>query len=212
MDAAVHHPLFARVYARMAPAMEQTVGAFRRDLLAGLSGRVIEIGAGTGANFRHYPPAVTEVVAVEPEAYLRDRATAAAREAPVAVAVRDGLAERLPADAGEFRAAVASLVLCSVRDPRRALAEIARVLEPGGQLRFFEHVRADTAGLARFQAGIDRMWPWISGGCHTSRDTLAAIEHAGFVVEDVRRFRLPDTRIPSPTSPVVLGRARRVAG
>lgn len=208
VDGVVHHPLFARLYARAAPSMERMVGAFRRDLLAELSGQVIEVGAGTGANFRYYPPTVTEVVAVEPEAHLRKHAVAAARLAPVKVTVIDGLAERLPAADGAFAAAVAALVLCSVRDQRQALREIARALTPSGQLRFFEHVRAGTPGLARFQRGFDRIWPAVAGGCHTSRDTLAAISDAGFVVEELRRFRLPDTRIPSPTAPIVFGRAR----
>ena len=210
-DRAVHHPWFARVYARTAPSMERVVGGFRRDLLAGLSGRVLEVGAGTGANFRHYPSAVSEVVAVEPEAYLRERAVAAAAGAPVPITVIDGLAERLPVPSDAFAAAVASLVLCSVRDQRETLREIARVLEPGGALRFFEHVRADTPGLARFQAGVDRVWPLFSGGCHVDRDTVAAIERSGFVVEELRRFRLPDTRIPCPTSPIAFGRARLAA-
>jgi ubiquinone/menaquinone biosynthesis C-methylase UbiE len=204
----VHHPVFARFYARMAPAMEGAIAEFRGELVAGLSGRVIEVGAGTGLNFSHYPAAVTQVVAVEPEPYLRDRAVAAARHAPVPVAVVDGVAERLPAQTDNFQAAVASLVLCSVTDQRRALAELCRVLQLGGELRFFEHVRAQTPTFARVQAALDAVWPRFGGGCHVSRDTVASIEQAGFAIEALRRFRLPDTRVPFPTSPVALGHAR----
>jgi ubiquinone/menaquinone biosynthesis C-methylase UbiE len=120
----------------------------------------------------------------------------------------DGTAGRLPAGDGTFDAAVASFVLCSVPDVPAALAEIRRVLRPGGQLRFFEHVRADTPGLARVQRVLDAtVWPTFGGGCHAHRDTLAAIEAAGFTVERVERLRVPETRLPAPTSPHILGTA-----
>jgi ubiquinone/menaquinone biosynthesis C-methylase UbiE len=177
--------------------------------LAGLVGRVIEVGAGHGLNFGHYPPTVTEVLAVEPEAHLRHLATAAA--APVPVTVVDGVAEALPAEDGSFDAAVASLVLCSVPDQGRALAELRRVLRPGGELRFYEHVRAERPGFARFQRAVDMVWPAVGGGCHTSRDTVKAIEGAGFVVESCRRFRFLVEAVALPTSPHVLGVARKQA-
>jgi ubiquinone/menaquinone biosynthesis C-methylase UbiE len=207
-DQSVHHPLFARWYARIAPAMERGIAEHRRDLLADLSGRVLEVGAGTGLNFRYYPATVTEVVAIEPEAYLRARATTAAATAPVTVTVTDGIAERLPAASDSFAAAVVSLVLCSVFDQDQALAELARVLQPGGELRFFEHVRAQTPAFARVQTLLDHVWPALGGGCHVSRDTVEHIKHAGFTIEQLHRFRLPDSRIPLPSSPIALGRAR----
>src|SRR4051794_7422805 len=111
---------------------ELGVAAHRRELLDGLEGRVVEIGAGTGASFRHYPLGVSEVVAVEPEPYLHALATQAARGAAVPVRVVDATAEALPLDDGSCDAAVASLVLCSVADPAVALAELRRVLRPGG--------------------------------------------------------------------------------
>ncbi|MGY1624759.1 class I SAM-dependent methyltransferase [Geodermatophilus sp. SYSU D00965] len=207
----VDHPLFARFYARLAPAMERSgAGEHRQRLLAAVSGRVVEVGAGTGANFAHFPASVTEVVAVEPEAYLRARAEEAARHARVPVTVVDGVADRLPAGDGEFDAAVVTLVLCSVPDPDGALREISRVLRPGGRLHFWEHVRADGGALARVQRGLDRtVWPALCGGCHASRDTLAAVEGAGFHVEQVDRFRFPDAVPPMPTAPQVLGTAVR---
>lgn len=205
------HPLFARMFARMAPAMDRNGGAeLRRRLLAGLRGRVIEVGAGSGANFAHYPAEVTSVLAVEPEPYLRRLATGAAADAPVPVEVVSGVAEALPAAEAAFDAAVASLMLCSVPDQGRALAEMRRVVRPGGELRFFEHVQATTPGLRRVQRALDAtVWPLLLGGCHTGRDTAAAIEAAGFTVRTLDRFAFPEARIPQPSSPHILGIAIR---
>ncbi|MEL5953920.1 methyltransferase domain-containing protein [Streptomyces sp. CLV115] len=208
----VHHPVFARFYARMSVVAETRAGlaAVRSDLLAGLSGRVIEIGAGNGLNFAHYPPAVSEVVAIEPERGLRRLAVRSALRAGLPVDVVPGVAEALPVKSEAFDGAVASLVLCSVRDVERSLAEVVRVLRPGGELRFFEHVRADDRAMAVTQRVLDRtVWPLLTGGCHTGRDTLAAIERAGFVVESYRRVMMPDCGIRLPMSTCVLGVARR---
>lgn len=198
---AVHHPVFARVYARMSVAAETRSGmaAIRADLLTGLSGRIIEIGAGNGLNFAHYPPAVSEVVAIEPEWCLRQLALRSALRAGMPVDVVPAAAEALPVKSEAFDGAVASLVLCTVRNVERSLAEILRVLRPGGELRFFEHVRADDRAMATTQQVLDRtVWPLVCGGCHTSRDTLAAIERAGFVVEEYRRVRMPKRGSGSP--------------
>jgi ubiquinone/menaquinone biosynthesis C-methylase UbiE len=205
-----HHPLFARMNARMAEDFEAKGGAdLRAEALAGLAGQVVEVGAGTGINFGHYPTSVTEVVAVEPEPYLRQLATEAAASADVPVTVVDGEAGRLPLAAASCDAGVASLVLCSVPNQAEALAELRRVIRPGGELRFFEHVRSDRAGFGRFQRAIDIVWPHVGGGCHTSRATLDAIEAAGFEVERVRRFTFRPSLIVAPTSPHIVGLARR---
>jgi ubiquinone/menaquinone biosynthesis C-methylase UbiE len=204
------HPIFARVFARAGPAMDaQGALEHRRALLAGLAGRVVEVGAGSGLNFAHYPPAVTELLAVEPEPYLRALAETAAQQAAIPICVVDGTADALPSPDAGMDAAVASLVLCSVPDQARALAELRRVLRPGGELRFFEHIQADTAGLARAQRLADVIWPIFVGGCHTGRDTLTAITTAGFRLISTHRFRFPDSRLPSPAAPHVLGVARR---
>ncbi|MEU6487413.1 class I SAM-dependent methyltransferase [Streptomyces sp. NPDC046887] len=210
----VHHPLFARFYERISVAAETRAGiaAHRAELLAGLSGRVIEIGAGNGLNFPHYPGQVSEVVALEPERRLRRAAVAAALRAEVPVDVVPGVAEALPVKSEAFDAAVASLVLCSVRDLPRALAELRRVLRPGGQLRFFEHGRAEGRALATVQRVADRtVWPLLFGGCHTARDPLAALSAAGFEITGFRRLRVPEGGVPFPSSPCVLGTARRPA-
>jgi ubiquinone/menaquinone biosynthesis C-methylase UbiE len=209
-QAPVHHPVFARMYARLAPKFEAQGAAEHRDeTLAGLVGRVVEVGAGTGINFVHYPEAVTEVVAVEPEPYLRALASQAASSAGVAVTVLTGVADHLPVEDASCDAGVASLVLCSVPDQAAALAELRRVIRPGGELRFFEHVVANKPGFARFQRAIDVVWPSVSGGCHASRSTLDAIGAAGFEVERVRRFAFRPSLLTTPATPHILGVARR---
>jgi SAM-dependent methyltransferase len=181
------HPVFARTWAAVGSG---AVGWRDRDaLVAGLSGRVVEVGAGDGLNFEHYTGAVSEVIAVEPEPHLRARAVerAAAR---TNITVLDGVAEDLPVADGSVDAAVVCLVLCSVDDQARALAELRRVLRPGGELRFHEHVVARPRAGALVQRGLDRsgVWPHLAGGCHLARDTEQAIRGAGFAFEELRRF------------------------
>jgi ubiquinone/menaquinone biosynthesis C-methylase UbiE len=203
----VRHPLFARVYARVGHLMDAEIGDHRRRLLTGLRGRVLEVGAGNGLNFPHYPVTVTQVLAVEPEPHLRRLAQAAARQAPVPIRVVAGTAEALPARDATVDAVVASLVLCTVADPDQALAEIGRVLRPGGRLRFYEHVRATDPRLARWQDRLERPWGWLVGGCHPNRDTPAAITAAGLQLVALDRFDL--AAMPALARPHVLGVAER---
>lgn len=207
---AVRHPLFARFYAKVAgPALEKAGATeHRRRLLAGLTGDVVEVGAGNGLNFPHYPPEVTRVLAVEPEPELRALAQKAAHTVPTSIDVVNGRAERIPAEDASFDAAVVCLVLCSVTDQRAALAELRRVLRPGGQLRFFEHVQAESTGMRRVQRALDAtVWPLLVGGCHTGRDTRSAIEATGFTITRIDTFAFPETRFPAPTATHILGAA-----
>jgi ubiquinone/menaquinone biosynthesis C-methylase UbiE len=206
-------PIFARMLARAAELEERRGGAeHRRRLLAGLHGRVIEVGAGSGVSFAHYPTTVAELLAVEPEPHLRAMAQEAAGGAPIAVRVVEGVADALPADDASTDAGVVTGVLCSVPDPAAALRELARVIRPGGELRFFEHVAARAARLARLQRALDAtLWPRLNGGCHTARDTEAAIVAAGFAIEERERFSFRVTALAAPVSPRILGRARRPA-
>lgn len=206
-------PRFARMYPKAAARAERRGATeHRRRLLAGLSGRVVEVGAGNGLNFAHYPATVTEVVAVEPEPSLRAAAEQAAQGAPVPVTVRGGTAEELPLGDAEMDAAVASLVLCSVPDQGGALAELRRVVRPGGELRFYEHVvpRCQPKRTILQLADRSGLWPLIAGGCHPARDTGAAIEAAGFQIERSERFGFSASAI-EPSVPHILGIARRPA-
>ncbi|MFR9797817.1 class I SAM-dependent methyltransferase [Streptomyces sp. MS06] len=211
---AVHHPVFARFYARVSVNAETGAGmaGVRERLLAGLSGRVIEVGAGNGLNFAHYPQAVSEVVAIEPERLLRALAVESALRAEVPVDVAPGTAEALPVGSGAFDAAVVSLVLCSVRDVARALAEVHRVLRPGGVVRFFEHGRGGGPVMGFTQRALDRtFWPPLCGGCHVSRDPVGALRSAGFELGPYRRMTMPEKGPVLPTSHCVLGTAWRPA-
>ncbi len=205
------HPRFARMYERISADSERRGTAGYRDrTLAGLSGRVLEVGAGNGLNFGHYPATVTEVVAIEPEDRLRAVAERAAARAGVPIRVVAGHADDLPSSGGAFDAAVASLVLCSVPDPGRSLAELYRVVKPGGQLRFFEHVRSARAAIGAFQALVTPLWAAAGGGCRLDRDTAAAIAAAGFTIEDLDRvYYRPLQFIPAHAH--ILGRARKPA-
>jgi len=206
---AANRPVFAWLYARDSASNERRGQAEHRDeLLAGITGRVIELGAGNGMNFRHYPTTVTEVVAVEPERHLRRMAEREAAQAPVPVTVLAGTAESLSVADDSFDVAVVSLLLCSVDDQQAVLAEARRVLRPGGELRFYEHVVGTSWPLKAFQVAIEKtFWPRVGGNCHPARDTTQAIRDAGFEVQQMRRFLWRPMPV-SPKMPFILGRAR----
>ncbi len=170
------------------------------------------MGAGNGLNFAHYPPGVSRVIALEPEAHLRMLARARAARATVPVDVVAGVAGNVPVHDRTCDAGVASLVLCSVPDQQAALREMYRVVKPGGELRFFEHVRGEGRALRGLQRLLDAtVWPALGGGCHAGRDTTAAIEIAGFEITQIDRFSFPDLRIQLPTSPHILGVGTRTS-
>lgn len=206
----ISNPLFVRFYRRnRKSALRRGENEHRRRALEGLAGRVVELGAGDGANFALYPSTVREVIAVEPEPRFREQATQAAQRAYVPIRVQAGTAQALPVDDGSVDAVLASLVLCTVPDQAAALAEAGRVLRPGGELRFYEHVHADHQPLQTVLEIADRsrLWPTLGGGCRPTRDTRAAIEAAGFKIERCEAFSFsPGPMIPR--IPHILGIAR----
>jgi SAM-dependent methyltransferase len=202
----VDNPFFARVWMFISSHEPEAVARWRRENLAGLAGRVLEVGAGTGSNFPLYPDTVTEVVAVEPERRLTEIAQRAASSAPVPVTVTASTIESL--DASEpFDAVVCSLVLCSVDDPAGVVRQLHSLLRPGGELRYFEHI-ASTGWRSRLQKAADAtLWPRMAGNCHTHRHTEQTIADAGFRIEKARRdWQLPPW-VPIPSTEVAIGRA-----
>ena len=180
----------------------------RRRTLAGLRGNVIEVGSGDGRSFEHYPPGVERLLAVEPDATARVAAANRALDAVIPIEVVDGTAETLPAEDGVFDAAVLMGVLCSVHDPAAALGELRRVLKPGGELRFWEHVRSGNAAFRALQHATDSLfWTKALGGCETTRDTMAAIREAGFEIVTLERGFHSSSLVTITSAPYILGAA-----
>lgn len=204
----VDNPFFARLWSRMSAHEPDAVLRLRRDNLAGLSGRVLEVGAGTGTNFALYPTTVTEVVALEPERRLAEIARESARTASVPVTVSAETAEAHRVDE-PFDAVVCSLVLCSIEDPEAVLRQLFSTLRPGGELRYLEHVASEgmRAPIQRFADAT--VWPRLLGNCHTHRDTERSISGAGFEIRESRHEWLMPAWVPLPVSETAIGRAVR---
>ena len=172
-------------------------------------GRVIELGCGDGRAFELYPPGVEAVLAVEPDPIACGVAAERAAGAEIPIEVVGGVAEALPAEDGAFDAAVAVWVLCSVSDPDTALGELRRVLKPGGELRFYEHVRSGNTAFGLLQRAVDSLfWTRALGGCRTTRDSERAIRAAGFRVDEVERGFHSSSLLTITSAPYVLGVAR----
>jgi SAM-dependent methyltransferase len=208
----VNNPFFARLWSKMSTREPESIRRLRRENLAGLTGRVLEVGAGTGTNFEFYPASVTEVVAIEPEQRLAVLARDAADKAAIPVTVSVDTVERYaPSATGEpFDAVVCSLVLCSVDDPADVLRQLFSALRPGGELRYLEHV-ASAGPRARMQRLADAtVWPWLLGNCHTQADRA---------VDRRRRVRGGRSQarvgvacwVPVPVSETAIGRAVKPA-
>jgi ubiquinone/menaquinone biosynthesis C-methylase UbiE len=179
------HRVFAASYDLMVRWMERGwLGEKRGELVGGLTGRVLDVGAGTGANLPHYR-AATEVTLAEPDPAMRARLEAKLHTAAVPVRVSDAPAEGLPFPDASFDAVVCTLVLCTVEDPERALGEVRRVLVPGGRLVLIEHVRGE-GRLAVWQDRLTPLWRRLAAGCHLNRDTAAALRRAGFTPTTLR--------------------------
>jgi ubiquinone/menaquinone biosynthesis C-methylase UbiE len=177
----------------------------REELLSSATGRTIEIGAGTGLNLAHYPDAVGELVVVEPDRHMAKHLRARVAESPRAAEVVQAPGEALPFPDDSFDTAVVTLVLCTAPDPDAVLAEIARVLVPGGRLLFMEHVRSDEPEVARWQDRLHRPWKAFGNGCHCNRATLATISASPFEVESVEHGEFP--KAPSIVRPLIVGTA-----
>ncbi|HZO12613.1 MAG TPA: class I SAM-dependent methyltransferase [Polyangiaceae bacterium] len=177
----------ACIYDRVMSATEDAcLAAWRREILAGVCGTVCEIGAGTGVNLAHYPKGYDRLLLTEPDRHMRKKLEQRA-DGRAHVEVIDAGATRLPIDSGAVDTVVSTLVLCSVEDPGAVLSEARRVLRPGGQLLFLEHVASDDADRLRWQRRIEPIWKRLAGNCHLTRRTEELIESAGFSVHEVQR-------------------------
>lgn len=187
----------------------QRFDEIRARVAGGASGRVLEIGAGTGLNFRHYPSS-TSVVAVEPAPGMRRFAERRGRvaEARAAIELIEGRAKSLPFDAGSFDTVVITFTLCSIKDEGigPALAEVRRVLRPGGRVRIAEHVKSPAAGLLAIQRTLNPVWRVAFGGCTLLRDVRAELDRAGFDPSGLEEIELP---LPAPARPGLVGEALR---
>jgi ubiquinone/menaquinone biosynthesis C-methylase UbiE len=193
--------MLATIYDRMSRKSEEAgFGAMRESLVSDADGRVLEIGGGTGANLRYYRD-VSSLVVTEPEPAMLRRLQDKAREQAPDAEVAQAPAEALPFEDGSFDTVVSTLVLCGV-DQEQALSEARRVLRPGGRLLFLEHVRSDDPAISRLQ---DRMNPVnrFLVGCHCNRQTLSAIEAAGFSISRVERGTMPE--VPKFVRPLIVG-------
>ena len=196
--------IFAAGYDTFQANMERNfLGDIRRELLSEASGRVVEIGSGTGANLQHYPRTIEELVCTEPEEPMARRLRRKAETSGLPVQVVETGAEDLPFEDGSFDTAVTTLVLCTVDDPERAVSELARVLKPGGRLIFLEHVRSPDPGLAKWQDRLHPLWVRFGHGCHCNRPTLETIEASPLQVEFHRRGRIP--KAPPIVRPLLTG-------
>ena len=183
--------VFATVYDRAFTGVERAgFAAVRAEVASRAGGRVLEVGAGTGLNLAHYPPAVKELILAEPDRHMAGRLRRKVQACGPAATVIEAPAERLPVDDASVDAVVCTLVLCTAPDPALALAEVARVLRPGGTFSFAEHVRAADPGLARWQDRLNGPWGWYGCGCNCNRDTVAAIRRSPLQLSEVRDDQL----------------------
>jgi ubiquinone/menaquinone biosynthesis C-methylase UbiE len=198
--------LFSACYDRGFKATEEAgLRQMRHELLAGARGRVLELGAGTGLNLEHYPEAIESLTLVEPDPHMTKQLRPKLARAGIDADVVEGPAEQLPFPDGSFDTVVVTLVLCTVPDQGAALAEISRVLEPGGQFLFIEHVRSRNPALAKWQDRLEGPWRFLGDGCHCNRDTAAAIVASPLGIGEVEHHRLP--KGPPIVRPLIRGRA-----
>lgn len=183
-------PFNAAFFALMGPYIEWNVRHRKARLFADLPRTVVELGSGVGANLRYLEPGST-LVAVEPNVHMHQRLRLAAERRGVHLDLRDRVAEHTGLPDGSVEAVISSLVLCTVRDPGAVLAEVRRILRPGGTFRFVEHVAAAAGTPTRFlQRALRRPWAWTFEGCSCERDLAGALRAAGFARLDIEPYRL----------------------
>lgn len=200
---------FAALYERMLADVEKGgLREQRQELLARTTGRVLELGAGTGLNLEHYPRSLKRLVLTEPDPHMAKRLRKHVAESNIDAEIVEAPAEQLPFEDDSFETIVSTLVLCTVPDLGAALSETARVLKKGGRLLFIEHVRGEDERVARWQDRLHGPWKLVGRGCNCNRDTLSAIR-AWLEVEDVRRGEL--SKMPPITRPEISGSARATA-
>jgi ubiquinone/menaquinone biosynthesis C-methylase UbiE len=198
--------LWAAGYEFLGKKAQKVEGPFRERIVADARGEVLEVGAGNGFNFPHYR-AATRVVAIEPDPAMRKRGAARARAASVPIALGPGDAHSLDFPDASFDTVIFSLVLCTIPDPARALSEARRVLKPGGEIRFYEHVRGKDPAIARRQDRFLKPWRVVNRGCHPNRDTVRTIEAAGFRFSELEEFDLNERGVPKIVRPHAIGSA-----
>lgn len=210
------HPIVAALYDRaLGPVEHAGLGDIRTETLSFARGRVLEIAAGNGHNLGHYPQSVTSLVLAEPDPHMYSRllerleAEPAIPDSPeVECSTVQAAAESLPFEDGSFDSVVCTLGLCTIPDANAALAEVSRVLAPGGTFCFVEHVRSDERRDARLQDLITPLWRRVAGGCHPNRDSAATIGDAGFRVVAIERSMMP--KAPRPLRPMIYGYAEKI--
>ncbi|MFO7589217.1 MAG: class I SAM-dependent methyltransferase [Gemmatimonadota bacterium] len=205
------HPIRGRLNSWFLAAVEEGMhreyGERKVRLFGEIPGTVVELGPGAGANFRYYPLG-TRVVAVEPNPMMHRRLLAQGRRRGIELDLLPARAEGLEIESASAKLVVSTLVLCSVEDPGRVVAEVKRILRPGGRFAFLEHVAASPGSrLRRAQEAVHRPWHWLGEGCHLTRDTAATLEAAGFASLEIERF---ESGFPwAPFAPHVAGVATR---
>jgi ubiquinone/menaquinone biosynthesis C-methylase UbiE len=200
--------IFALGYDRLMAATENAgLRTYRENLLRAASGRVLEIGGGTGANLPFYGEDVTELMIAEPEPPMMRQLQPKLHGYRIPTTILVAPAEQLPVPSESFDCVVSTLVLCTVPDPARALTEVRRVLKDDGQLLFIEHVRSEDPGLARWQDRLRRPWAWFGHGCQCNRSTVETIRSAGFSLSKLESLELP--KAPPICRPLVIGNAAR---
>jgi len=207
-------PLYRATWGRVFPLVYDTAFVLaerrglrdvRKELVGQSKGRVVELGAGTGLNLDHYADNVSELLLTEPDPRMAAKLRKRADRLPLDVSVVEAPAEELPFDDASADTVVSTLVLCTVQNPHQALAEVARVLRPGGSLLFAEHVRSASPRAARWQDRLNAPWSWYACGCQCNRDTISAMRAASFQVGEVKLNRL---RWISPVvRPLIVGSA-----